>query len=231
MNKKEWPFVWDDDKALANRRKHGITFKLATTVFVDPLREAFHDWNHVDFEERWVVIGVAENGLLLLVSYAATGLEEGDCVRIISARRVTSHERREYESGDYSVREPEMTDEYDVNPPADQSAADDYDDGMKDEYDLSNAKRGVFKNTRAPIGIDDEVIGYFYTRQLKLGIDRTEAINEVLRAHVGLPKRTEPVETFREALRRHFGVPPWLAKSSGAPDGNAGGAVDDAESR
>ena len=121
-----------------------------------------------------------------------------------------------------------MTDEYNMKP-ADPSAADDYDDGMKDEYDLSNAKRGVFKNCRAPIEIDDEVIGHFYTRQLKLGIDHTDAINEVLRAHVGLPKRTEPVETFRQALRRHFGVPPWVAKSERALD--AGAAGDDAERR
>ena len=77
MSTRERRFVWDNDKALANKRKHGITFELAATVFKDPLREAFHDWNHVDFEERWVVIGVAENGLLLLVSCAATDLEEG----------------------------------------------------------------------------------------------------------------------------------------------------------
>jgi uncharacterized DUF497 family protein len=222
MDTKEWQLVWDGEKALANKRKHGITFKLAATVFIDPLREAFHDWNHVDFEERWVVIGVAENGLLLLVSCAATDLEEGHYVRIISARRATSHERREYESGNYSVREPDMTDEYDVKSAADPSAADDYDDGMKAEYDLSKAKRGVFKNCRAPVGIDDEVIGYFYTRQLKLGIDSTEAINEILRAHVGLPKRTEPVETFREALRRHFGEPPWAKKTSRETGGDTG---------
>jgi uncharacterized protein len=222
MDTKDWQFVWDDDKALANKRKHGITFKLAATVFIDPLREAFHDWNHVDFEERWVVIGVAENGLLLLVSCAVTGLEEGDSVRIISARRATAHERRAYESGDYSVREPEMTDEYSVTPAADPSVADDYDDGMKDEYDLSNAKRGVFKNCRAPVGIDDEVIGYFYTREVKLGIDGTEAINEILRAHVGLPKRTEPVETFLGALRRHFGAPPWAKKTSPETGGDTG---------
>ena len=122
-----------------------------------------------------------------------------------------------------------MTDEYNVKSAADPGAADDYDDGLKDEYDLSKAKRGVFKNCRAPVEIDDEVVGYFYTRQLKLGIDGTEAINEALRAHVGLPKRTEPVETFREALRRHFGVPPWLAKSERAPD--TGAAGDDAERR
>jgi uncharacterized DUF497 family protein len=222
MSMRERRFEWDNDKARANKRKHGIPFELAATVFKDPLREAFHDWNHVDFEDRWVVIGVAKNGLLLLVSYAPIDLEEGYYVRLISARRATSHERREYESGEYSVREPEMTDEYNVKPAADPNAVDDYDDGMKDEYDLSNAKRGVFKNCRAPVEIDDEVIGYFYTREVKLGIDGTEAINEILRAHVGLPRRTEPVETFREALRRHFGDPPWAKKTSRETGGDTG---------
>jgi hypothetical protein len=59
-------------------------------------------------------------------------------------------------------------------------------------------------------------------------IDGTEAINEILRAHVELPKRTEPVETFIQALRRHFGEPPWQTKSSRTPDTGAG---DDAERR
>jgi hypothetical protein len=158
MRKRRRRFAWDEGKALANERKHGITFKLATSVFKDPLREAFHDRNHVDSEERWVVMGVAKIGVLLVVICATTDVEAG-FVRIISARRATSHERRDYESGHYSVREPEMTDEYRVKPTADPSIADDYDDGMKDEYDFSNAKRGVFKNCRAPIEIDDEVIG------------------------------------------------------------------------
>ena len=111
-----------------------------------------------------------------------------------------------------------MTDEYDMKPALELKADDDYDDGTKDEFDFSKAKRGVLKNCRMAIGIDNEVIGYFHGRPG----DTTEAINEILRAHVGLPQRTEPVETFREALERHFGEPPWAKKTSPETGGDIG---------
>jgi len=232
MDTKEQQFVWDDDKALTNKRKHGIPFKLAATVFNDPLRESFHDRNHADFEERWVVLGMTESGLLVVVICVARDLEACDYVRIISARRATSHERRAYESGDFSVREPEMIDEYNAKRASDPSADDDYDDGMKAEYDFSNAVRGAFMHWRLPVHIDNEVLGYFHTRSVKLGINPTEAINEILRVHVGLPaKPTEPreTETIPESLRRHFGLPPRPPRPSRKPDAGAG--ADDAESR
>jgi uncharacterized protein len=216
----------DELKALTNERKHGITFNVATAVFGDPLRTTFHDIDHADSEDRWVVVGTTDNGLLLLVIYVAEDTEDGDHVRIISARRATSHERREYESGEYSIREPEMTDEDSSKalPEPKVDDDDDDDDGMKAEYDLSKGKRGVFKYCRLPIQIDNEVLGYFHTRSIKLGIDTTEAINEILRVHVGLPaKRTEPVESFSESLRRHFGRPPRAAKPSrDTPDSDKG---------
>jgi uncharacterized protein len=230
MKTREERFVWDEGKALANERKHGIAFTLAATAFKDPLRAISHDKEHADSEDRWAVVGMAQDGLLVVVIYVTHDLEDGEHVRIISARRATSHERREYESGEYVIREPEMTDECNVTPAPGSKVDDDYDDGMKDEYDFSNAKRGVFKFCRFPIQIDNEVLGYFHTRSVRLGIDPTEAINEILRVHVGLPaKRTEPVETFRESLRRHFGESPGRAKSSRTPD--TGAAGDDAERR
>jgi hypothetical protein len=70
---------------------------------------------------------------------------------------------------------------------------------------------------RFPIQIDNEVIGYFRTRQIKLGIDTTEAINEILRVHVGLPaKPTEPRESgsLNDILLRQFGLPPRAVKPS-----------------
>jgi hypothetical protein len=92
---------------------------------------------------------------------------------------------------------------------------------MKAEYDFSKGVRGNVMHWRLPIHIDNEVLGYFHTRNVKLGIDTTEAINEILRVHVGLPaKRTEPPRFANyEALRRHFGLPPRPAKRS--PDGPA----------
>jgi uncharacterized DUF497 family protein len=222
MTTQEQLFVWDEGKALENERKHGIAFNVAATVFRDPLRATSFDVDHADSEDRWAVVGTTRSGLLLMVIRVAEDTGDGDHVRIISARRATLRERREYESGEYSIREPEMTDEDSSKGLPEPKVDDDYDDGMKAEYDMSKAKRGLFKDLRIPIPIDNEVLGYFHTREIKLGIDTTEAINEILRVHVGLPaKRTEPRESgsLNDILRRHFGLPPRAKKPSPAtPD-------------
>lgn len=95
----DYRFDWDPVKAGRNRRKHGITFDLAASVFRDPLAVSILDDDHGDPEERWVTIGLVANGTLLVVShtYREIGVNAAD-VRIISARRATSHERRQYES-------------------------------------------------------------------------------------------------------------------------------------
>jgi uncharacterized DUF497 family protein len=220
----EEQYVWDEDKALANERKHGITFLSAKAVFRDPLADIFHDWKHSDVEDRWTIVGTIKSDVVVIVVYTTDKKEEGGHVRIISARKATLRERREYESGDYSVREPEMTDEYSAKTEAEtkvDKVDDDYDDGMADEYDFSNGVRGAFKDCRFPLQIDNEVLGYFHTRSIKFGIDTTEAINEILRAHVGLPPRTAPPASLRsvhENLRRHFGLPPRPVEPPSDPD-------------
>jgi uncharacterized DUF497 family protein len=216
-------FLWDGAKALANERKHGITFMFAAQALQDRLADFRYDRDHGSSEDRWVVMGMT-NGILLVVVYAIDEEDDGSYVRLISARRATLRERREYESGEYSVREPAVTDEYNVRPMVEIEATkidDDYDDGMKAEYDFSDGVRGVFRDCRLPLPIDNEVLGYFHTRSIKFGIDTTEAINEILRAHVGLPPRTAPPATLREIhenLRRHFGLPPRPVKPSGDSD-------------
>jgi uncharacterized protein len=217
-------FLWDEAKALANERKHGITFSFATKALEDGLAGIFYDRDHESSEDRWVVKGLTENGILLVVVYAVDEREDGNYVRLISARRATLRERREYESGKYSVREPGMTDEYNVKPMVETEAVkidDDYDDGMKAEYDFSNGVRGALRDCRLPMPIDNEVLWHFHTRARATGIDSTEAINEILRAHVGLPPRTAPPSSLRsihENLRRHFGLPPRPVKAPASPD-------------
>lgn len=95
----EYCFDWDLVKARSNRLKHDITFDLAATVFADPLATSIPDDDHSDTEERWVTMGRAANGTLLVIShtYHEVNVKAAD-VRIISARRATSHERRQYES-------------------------------------------------------------------------------------------------------------------------------------
>jgi hypothetical protein len=86
-------FRWDPRKAAANLKKHGIDFHEAATVLDDTLSTTFPDTAHSAFESRFLTIGVSNRQRLLVVAHS----EEGEKVRIISARRATRHERRFYE--------------------------------------------------------------------------------------------------------------------------------------
>jgi uncharacterized DUF497 family protein len=86
-------FAWDERKAEVNRRKHGVTFDEASTVFADPL--GLHVVDAV-YPARAVLIGMSRARNVILVVHE----EESDTtIRIISARRPTTHERRRYEEG------------------------------------------------------------------------------------------------------------------------------------
>jgi uncharacterized DUF497 family protein len=86
-------FEWDSRKDSANRRKHGIGFTEASTVFDDPLSITIADPDHAIDEERSVIIGMSSRRNLLIVVH--TIREER--IRLISARSATNHERRKYE--------------------------------------------------------------------------------------------------------------------------------------
>jgi uncharacterized DUF497 family protein len=87
-------FDWDPTKAQENLLSHGVSFEEATTVFADPLAGTIPDPDHSEGEARFLTIGFTANGRLIVVSHT----EEGDTIRIISAREATSHERKQYES-------------------------------------------------------------------------------------------------------------------------------------
>lgn len=88
-------YEWDEEKAARNLEKHGISFLDAATVFDDPLYVDFYDPDHSSNEQRYLVIGMSREGHLVIVSYT----ERNDVIRFISAREVTSTERRVYEEG------------------------------------------------------------------------------------------------------------------------------------
>jgi uncharacterized DUF497 family protein len=90
-------FEWDDEKAASNYRKHHVLFETAALVFEDPNCMTIQD-RTVDGEDRWQTIGRVQGMLLLLVAHTVQGEEDDETVRIISARKVTAHERRRYES-------------------------------------------------------------------------------------------------------------------------------------
>lgn len=86
-------FRWDPAKAARNLAKHRISFEEATTVFDDPLSDTFPDPDHSLEEQRFVIIGASERGTILVVSHT----DDGEIVRLISAREATYGERRVYE--------------------------------------------------------------------------------------------------------------------------------------
>ncbi len=89
-------FEWDRRKAFANAAKHGVTFVEAKTVFADPLAVVVEDGRHSQGEVRRAVFGISNRGRHLAVMFTVRGI----AFRIISARVMTSRERREYEEGD-----------------------------------------------------------------------------------------------------------------------------------
>ena len=98
MSEFAYQFSWDTDKAAANRTKHGVAFELAATVFRDELALSIYDEDHSDDEERWITIGMAETGELLLVIHAFEELSPQETlIRIISAREPTRQERLDYQ--------------------------------------------------------------------------------------------------------------------------------------
>lgn len=87
-------FTWDRQKADRNRQEHeGVTFEEAATVFRDPLAYIFDDDEHSDEEHRELIIGYSRRSRLLIVSFT----ERADVIRIISARKADSDERKDYE--------------------------------------------------------------------------------------------------------------------------------------
>jgi len=84
---------WDEAKAAANVRKHGVSFEEAVTVFTDPLAAIFDDEWHSHGEQREIIIGHSARGRLLVAAFT-----EGEgMVRMISARAATPRERTNYE--------------------------------------------------------------------------------------------------------------------------------------
>ncbi len=88
-------FSWDPKKAGANLRKHTVSFEEASTVFRDVFSVTGSDPDHSVEEHRFVTFGNSNQNRLLVVSHT----QEGDKIRIISARPVTRQERKIYEEG------------------------------------------------------------------------------------------------------------------------------------
>lgn len=92
-------FNWDSVKAEANLKKHGVSFEMAQTVFDDPFHLSVVD-SKKNQEERWITIGQSADGQPLVVVHLYCCDQEGsEMIRIISARKATRKEKKQYEKG------------------------------------------------------------------------------------------------------------------------------------
>jgi len=109
-------FEWDEEKAIENFRKHGVSFVEGSQVFHDPLSLTLSDPDHSDGESRMVIIGESREHRILVVGY----VERGEHIRIINARKAVPKEKRSYMNRDH--------------------------DELRDEYDFSQGIRGKYYN-------------------------------------------------------------------------------------
>ncbi|MEW8690978.1 MAG: BrnT family toxin [Candidatus Thiodiazotropha endolucinida] len=93
-------FEWNSAKATANIKKHGITFEEAKSVFYDEFAVQFYDSENSELEEdRFLMLGLSCESRILIVCHCER--DSGNTIRIISARKATSRERKYY-AGDSS---------------------------------------------------------------------------------------------------------------------------------
>jgi uncharacterized DUF497 family protein len=86
-------FVWDSTKASLNKRKHGISFEEARTVFYDENAIEYFDPDHSEDEDRFIMLGFSFKLRILVVCYC---VRNGNTISIISARKATRHETENY---------------------------------------------------------------------------------------------------------------------------------------
>ena len=93
-----YEFEWDPEKARTNFSRHVVDFERAATVFLDPLAVTIPDTEHSETEVRWITLGKDAGGQYTLVVHTFEWLaDEQGLVRLISARRPTRAEIRDYE--------------------------------------------------------------------------------------------------------------------------------------
>jgi uncharacterized DUF497 family protein len=87
-------FEWDDAKAAANSKKHGVTFEEARSVFFDERARLIDDPDHSEDEDRFILLGLSSALRVLIVCHCYRS--KGNLIRIISARRATARESSSY---------------------------------------------------------------------------------------------------------------------------------------
>ena len=91
----EIKFAWDESKNRLNKRKHGVSFEEAKTIFYDENAIQFPDPDHSQKEDRFLMLGVSHRLRVLMVCHCFR--EDDSIIRIISARKATKKEIERYE--------------------------------------------------------------------------------------------------------------------------------------
>jgi uncharacterized DUF497 family protein len=87
-------FVWDPAKAAANKRKHGVSFDEAQSIFADENGLFLSDPDHSEHEDRFLLLGLSVRLRILAVIHTVS--RDGDIIRVISARKATNREEQQY---------------------------------------------------------------------------------------------------------------------------------------
>jgi len=88
-------FEWDPEKAISNLRKHKVSFEEASSALRDPMAATGADPDHSICEFRYVSFAISDKGRLLVIAHT----EQGETIRIISARLANKREKNIYEEG------------------------------------------------------------------------------------------------------------------------------------
>jgi|TARA_B100000315_G_scaffold215359_1_gene214601 hypothetical protein len=93
----QYNFEWDKNKARVNKKKHKVNFENAATIFKDPRAISLLDDLHSNKEDRWVTMGLSQNGPLLVVHHTYNQIDNKTAIiRIISSRKATKKEKLYY---------------------------------------------------------------------------------------------------------------------------------------
>jgi uncharacterized protein len=90
-------FIWNKQKAALNKKKHGVSFEEAKTVFYDDNAVEFYDPDHSENEDRFIMLGMSFMARVLVVCHCVR--EKDSVIRIISARKATKRETKNYREG------------------------------------------------------------------------------------------------------------------------------------
>ena len=88
-------FEWDRVKADSNQKKHGVSFEEAQSVFYDEFAVQFFDEGSSELEDRFLILGFSDEARLFIVCHCERN--QGNTIRIISARKATKNEEKYYQ--------------------------------------------------------------------------------------------------------------------------------------